>query len=81
MNVRYDSLGLAGSPLFQAVGVPGNDGNPPKSLDYDAAYVVIDHDVDLFNLLVLPPERSTGAVPVQTLYANASIFASSGVPS
>jgi phage tail sheath protein FI len=35
---------------------------------------VIDHDVDLFNLLVLPPEHSAGATPVQNLYANASIF-------
>ena len=74
VNVRYDSLGLAGAPLFQTAGVAGNDGNPPTPADYDAAYVVIDHDVDLFNLLILPPERSTGAVAVQTLYANASIF-------
>ena len=74
VNVRYDSLGLAGNPLFQTAGVAGNDGNPPTMADYDAAYDVIDHDVDLFNLLVLPPERSTGAVAVQTLYANASIF-------
>ena len=42
VNVRYYSLGLAGNPLFQTGGVPGNDGNPPTAADYDAAYVVID---------------------------------------
>jgi hypothetical protein len=74
INVRYYTLGLAGAALFQTAGVAGNDGNPPTPADYDAAYVVIDHDVDLFNLLVLPPEHSAGATPVQNLYANASIF-------
>jgi phage tail sheath protein FI len=74
VNVRYDSLGLAGAALFQTGGVAGSDGSPPSSTDYDAAYVAIDHDVDLFNLLVLPPEHSAGATPVQNLYANASIF-------
>jgi phage tail sheath protein FI len=74
VNVRYDSLGLAGSALFQTGGVAGNDGNPPKPADYDAAYVVIDHEVDLFNLMILPPEHTSGATPVASLYANASIF-------
>lgn len=70
-NVRYYSLGLSGGGSFQNTGVAGIDGNPPAAADYDAAYAVIDHDVDLFNLMVLPP---TGGTAVDTLYANASIF-------
>jgi uncharacterized protein len=74
LNVRYDSLGLSGTALYQTAGAPGIDGNPPTQADYDDAYIIIDHDVDLFNLMILPPERSAGSTPVESLYANASIF-------
>jgi uncharacterized protein len=74
VNVRYDSLGVTGTPLYQTAGGGGSDGNPPHPADYDAAYVAIDHQVDLFNLMVLPPEHSPGATAVEKLYPNASIF-------
>ena len=74
VNVRYDSLGTSGSTLYQTAGGGGSNGGPPQALDYDAAYTVIDHEVDLFNLLVLPPEHTIGALPIESLYANASIF-------
>jgi Bacteriophage tail sheath protein len=74
VNVRYYSLGLSGAPLYQTAGGAGIDGNPPKPADYDAAYVAIDHQVDLFNLMILPPDHAPGATPVEQLYANASIF-------
>lgn len=73
-NVRYYSLGLSGAPPFQSAGGAGVDGNPPKPTDYDAAYVMIDHEVDLFNMMILPPDHATGATPVEQLYPNASIF-------
>ncbi len=74
VNVRYYSLGSTGSALYQTAGGAGNDGGPPTSPNYDAAYDVIDHEVDLFNLMILPPEHSSGALAIEKLYANASAF-------
>jgi uncharacterized protein len=68
-NVHYYSLGLGG-PGNQGAPVPGGDGGDPAATDYDTAYDKIDKDVDLYNLMVLPPDAS---VSVQSLYANASI--------
>ena len=69
-NVHYYRVGLGGLGQ-QAAPVSGNDGGPPIAADYDAAYNVIDAQVDLFNLLVLAPDAT---VTVQSLYPNASIF-------
>lgn len=69
-NVHYYRVGLGGLGQ-QALPVSGNDGGPPVAADYDAAYTTIDAEVDLFNLLVLPPDA---AVAVESLYPNASIF-------
>jgi uncharacterized protein len=74
VNVRYYSLGSTGSALYQTAGGGGNDGNPPHAADYDAAYDAIDHEVDLFNLMILPPEHTAGALAIEKLYPNASIF-------
>ncbi len=68
-NVHYYRLGLGGAGK-QAAPVPGNDGGKPAAADYDAAYDIIDQEVDLYNLMVLPPDAS---VPVQSLYPSASI--------
>ena len=69
-NVHYYRVGLGGLGQ-QALPVSGNDGGPPIAADYDAAYATIDAEVDLFNLMVLPPDA---AVAVESLYPNASIF-------
>ncbi|MET9761289.1 phage tail sheath C-terminal domain-containing protein [Streptomyces sp. NPDC006372] len=61
-------LGLGG---LHTPGTPGDDGDPAQAADYDAAYAVVDREVDLFNLMVLAPD---GAVPVQQLYGPASVF-------
>jgi phage tail sheath protein FI len=68
-NVHYYRLGLGG-PGQQSAPVPGTDGGKPTATDYDDAYDKIDKEVDLYNLMVLPPDA---AVPIQTLYANASV--------
>ncbi len=67
-NVHYYRIGLGGLGL-QAAPVSGNDGTKPIASDYDAAYDVIDKEVDLYNLMVLAPDA---AVSVQSLYAAAS---------
>lgn len=68
-NVHYYSLGLGG-PGRQSAPVAGSDGSDPIATDYDAAYDIIDKEVDLYNLMVLAPDA---AVSVQSLYPNASI--------
>jgi hypothetical protein len=73
-NVRYYSLGPNALAGQQTNGVAGDDGNPPKMSDYDAAYATVDSKVDLFNLLVLPPEHSSTATPLESLWPNASAF-------
>jgi uncharacterized protein len=70
-NVRFYKLG-SGGPGQQSGPVLGNDGDKPKALDYDNAYDKIDKEVDLYNLMALPPD-SHPTVPIQSLYANASI--------
>lgn len=72
-STRFYSLGATGTGTFQTPGVQGDDGNAPLPTDYDAAYLVADGEVDLFNLMVLPP--SSGATyQHHTLYAQASVF-------
>lgn len=68
-NVHYYRLGLGGAGAQQAP-VVGNDGSKPTPPDYDAAYDIIDKEVDLYNLMVLPPDAT---VAVQSLYPTASI--------
>jgi len=75
-NVRAYSLGAGGFGIGgrQVAAVPGSDGTSPLAGDYDDAYLTVDTEVDLFNLLVLAPVANP-AVSVQSQYANASIFA------
>ena len=68
-NVHYYRLGTGGSGK-QALPALGTDGGKPIASDYDSAYDVIDKEVDLYNLMVLPPDA---AVLVQSLYPTASI--------
>lgn len=68
-NVHYYRLGIGGAGAQQAP-VVGTDGSKPTPPDYDAAYDIIDKEVDLYNLMVLPPDAT---VAVQALYPTASI--------
>ncbi len=74
-NVRYYSLGSTGAGPYQALGVPGNDGIAPTAADYEAAYQIVDREVDLFNLLVLPKDRSHSNATTRSLWGPASVFA------
>lgn len=73
-NVRYYALGTTGLGPYQAGGVPGNDGVAPDAAAYEAAYQVIDREVDLFNLLVLPKDRSHSNAVTRKLWGPASVF-------
>ena len=73
-NVRYYSLGVSGQGNFQSSGQAGNDGSAPELKDYDAAYKVVERDVDLFNLLVLPKDSEHSDATTKSLWGPASIF-------
>lgn len=68
-NVHFYRLGIGGLGT-QSIPVTGTDGGKPIASDYNAAYDIIDKEVDLYNLMVLPPDA---AVPVTSLYGNASV--------
>ncbi|NVB80638.1 MAG: phage tail sheath family protein [Kofleriaceae bacterium] len=70
-NVRYYSLGPNGTAGRQAPGAAGNDGTAPKATDYTKAYELARTDIDLFNMLVLPPDAAP-VVAQETLWAEAS---------
>lgn len=74
-NIHYYSVGADGLDLgFQdSAASAASDGTAPLASDYDDAYEIIDREVDIFNLMILPPVADE-AVMVQSLYGNASIF-------
>jgi phage tail sheath protein FI len=73
INVNLYSVGNGGANTGQQTSAGGvaSDGNLPVALDYAAAYEVIDKEVDLFNLMVLPPDAG---VAMTSIYPNASVF-------
>ena len=72
-NVRYYSVGTSGIAGFQTTGNAGIDGSSPEKSDYEAAFKIIEKKVDIFNLMILPPDRDKPDL-VQTLYGTASVF-------
>ncbi|MEE8524968.1 MAG: phage tail sheath subtilisin-like domain-containing protein, partial [Thermoanaerobaculia bacterium] len=74
-NVRYYSLGAGGAGTFQANGAGGDDGDKPILGDYQAAFEVIDSEVDLFNLLMLPRDAEEVGEERADVWGAASVFA------
>ncbi len=75
VNASYYALGTSGTGGFQSGGTAGNDGTAPKASDYNDAFNIIDTDVDLFNLMVLPPDRQPdSSAKLEKLWSAASIF-------
>lgn len=76
INVRYYALGATGTGSFQShvAGDIGSDGDPPTSSDYDEAYRIVDREVDLFNLMVLPPDAGLTEDQKAALWGPASVF-------
>jgi len=72
-NVRYYSLGN-GALGYQTGALPGGEGTAPKGDDYEAAYQVIDREVDLFNLMVLPKDVDHADADRRALWGPASSF-------
>jgi phage tail sheath protein FI len=55
-NARYYTGGPGGLGDYQANAVAGTDGTKPLLADYRSAFDVIDREVDMFNLMVLPTD-------------------------
>lgn len=74
-NVRYYSVGMAGNNQGRQTnpGAPAADGTAPTLNDYEDAFPIIDRDVDLFNLMVLPPDAAP-AVAMPDVWGPASVF-------
>jgi len=72
-NVTLYSLGPGGTSGLQTPGGPADDGNPPKLVDYDRAYAILDREVDLFNLMILPADAGP-VVPMSQVWGPASVF-------
>jgi phage tail sheath protein FI len=75
-NVRYYALAAPPPPpgAYYGGGVSGFDGGPPLPQHYEAAYKVIDREVDLFNLMVLPRDVAHTNATMRALWAPASNF-------
>jgi hypothetical protein len=73
-NVRAYSLGTMGMGLYQQNGIPGTDGVFPKLADYRNIFPVIDREVDLFNLMILPRAFDQTDAIRQSVWGPASVF-------
>lgn len=74
-NVRYYSLGTGGAGNFQTPAATlASDGSPPLLSDYADAYEIIDKEVDLFNLVILPEDAGPGATAMRSVWGPASVF-------
>ncbi len=74
-NTRFATVGVGGLSLGSQISpaAVATDGGSPQGSDYDDAYEVVDREVDLFNLMVLP-ESNNGGVDRKTLWGPASVF-------
>ncbi|MCY0990925.1 phage tail sheath subtilisin-like domain-containing protein [Nannocystis sp. ILAH1] len=73
-NARYYSLAPGGAGGFQTDGTEGFDGDRPTPTDYDEAYELIDREVDIFNILVLPRDAKASDADRNVLWGPASAF-------
>lgn len=74
VNVRYFALNGIGLGPYQTLGAGGNNGIAPGAADYATAYLAIDREVDLFNLMVLPKDVGHSESDTRKLWGPASVF-------
>ena len=73
-NVHYYTVGIGGNNAGRQTSASSaaSNGNPPLASDYANAYLTVDKEVDLFNLLVLPPD--VPGKDMSAFYGDASVF-------
>ena len=69
---------VAPSPFIVGNVTSGSNGTNIVAANYTAAYPILEREVDLFNLMILPKSNSISALPAlidhKTLYSEASAF-------
>ena len=74
-NVARCSLGVGGTAGLQtAAPALAKDGDAPLLSDYANAYGIVDKEVDLFNLLILPKDAGHSAETTASQWGPASTF-------
>jgi hypothetical protein len=73
-NVASYSLGATGIGDYQKASGSGQDGGVPGAKDYADAFTIIDRDVDLFNLMILPRANEQTDAQRQAVWGPASNF-------
>jgi hypothetical protein len=73
-NARSYSLGTTGAGSFQGGGAGGNDGAFPKTSDYENAFTIVDKEVDIFNLMILPRDKDQSDPDREKVWGPASTF-------
>lgn len=73
-NVRSYSLGTTGAGSFQGGGADGQDGAFPKKSDYEKAFTIVDKEVDIFNLMILPRDKDQSDTDREEVWGPASVF-------
>lgn len=73
-NVRSFSLGTTGAGTFQTGGADGQDGAFPKKSDYEKAFSIVDKEVDIFNLMILPRDKDQLDSHREEVWGPASVF-------
>ena len=73
-NVHSYSLGTTGTGAFQGGGADGRDGAFPKKGDYEKAFGIVDKEVDIFNLMILPRDKDQLDSHREEVWGSASVF-------
>lgn len=73
-NAASYSLGPTGIGSYQNPGATGLDGGVPGTSDYADAFQIVDRDVDLFNIMVLPRAAGQSDADREKLWGPASAF-------
>jgi phage tail sheath protein FI len=73
-NARSYTVGAGGAGGFQNLGVAGLEGDAPEITHYAAAYDIIDREVDIFNLLILPRDADIDDPVRKDFWGPASAF-------
>ncbi len=73
-NVRSYNLGTTGLGTFQGGGADGQDGASPQKGDYEKAFGIVDKEVDIFNLMILPRDKDQSDPDREKVWGPASVF-------
>ncbi len=71
-NINRPEANTGGPPVVPTQLAPGTVGAVLVAADYQGAYDILDKEVDLFNLMILP--KNTTGVTLDNIWGDASVF-------